>query len=267
MRVTKLTAPSVLTMLVAVAAAFVSSSKASPRPTISSAKAAKAISPTFVGKVRGTNAYIGVVANVSSKIAVYVCDGAGNKIGDFFRGGIRAGAGKTTLKTTDSRDTLTINASPSQLRKLIATRGAITGTWNRARGARHRFTAQAARAPGALWGEDEKVNGAARHGKWVVLNDGSVRGSLDLDYKTQKSAAEEMATQGQSTGAAGSDVEMELVGMAPPSWLAYQTGAAVVKALATQTTEKSEIAVKVTKSADSQAVFKIERVSPDIPEG
>lgn len=267
MRIPKTTALPVLAILAALAGGCGSSSKSSSTPATSSNTPAKAVPATFVGKVSGTNAYIGMVANSSPKLAVYICDGAGNKIGDFFHGSIPHGSSHTTLKTTDSSDTLTINVSQSQLQKLVATGGTVTGTWNQAGGARHSFTAQAAHPPAALWAEDETVNGTARHGKWIVLNDGSVRGSIDLDYARQKVARDMKATQGQSTGPGGTDVKMAVMGSAPPPSLAYQTDDTVVRELPKQAAEKTTLAVKAAKSAPPKTVFYVKRVNPVSPGG
>jgi hypothetical protein len=116
--------PVVEVLAVAAAGCGSSSNTSSSSTTTSSAPsaptAAKTAQPMFVGTVTGTNAYIGVIASPAQLIA-YVCDGAGNKIGDHFQGNVPKGVTSVTLNSPDSGDTLAVNAGPSQLHNLIAT--------------------------------------------------------------------------------------------------------------------------------------------------
>jgi hypothetical protein len=199
MRLAKMMALPVGAVLAVAAAGCGSSSNTSSSTTTSAAPtAAKTVEPMFVGTVAGTNAYIGMITS-SQQIIAYVCDGAGHKTGDHFQGNVPPGVTSVTFTSPDSSDTLTVNAGQSQLQKAITSGGTVTGTWKEAVGTSHTFNAEAAHVPGALWTANDTASGTTRTGDWIVLNDGSVRGSADLSKSGQTT------TLGQSSGPKGSN--------------------------------------------------------------
>ncbi len=199
MRLAKVMALPVGAALAVAAAGCGSSSNTSSSTTTSAAPtAAKTVEPMFVGTVAGTNAYIGIITS-SQQIIAYVCDGAGNKIGDHFQGNVPPGVTSVTFTSPDSSDTLMVNAGQTQLQKAITSGGTVAGTWKEAGGTSHTFSAQAAHVPGALWTASDTASGTTRKGDWIVLNDGSVRGSADLSKSGQTT------TLGQSSGSKGSN--------------------------------------------------------------
>ena len=118
-----------------------------------------AMSGAWVGKVEGTDAFIGIASN-GEEAMVYVCDG--KTITQWFHGpagsnGLDLSAGSARLETQLATDSAT---------------GSITLADGRA------VEFQAARAAGdaGLYRSEETVDAEKWTAGWVVLNDGQLRG-------------------------------------------------------------------------------------------
>lgn len=175
--------------------AVVSGAKASADPLAAQipadAKAAAARlgapTPTFVGKVTGTDAYVAITENADGTFTAYVCDSAqialwfsGTRNGTSFTATHKSGAVITAEKVAAGyKGTVTIS------------------------GTSRAFDTTAAAYPAGLWQGFEKgaevatIDAAGRYG-WVVLGDGSQRGAKVKQTATGSGGAVEPGT-GTST--------------------------------------------------------------------
>jgi hypothetical protein len=121
-------------------------------------------SRSFVGTVRGTHAFVGVVVRGSQVIA-YVCDS--KKIAQWFKGSVRAGQATLTSK------------AGYVLQLTIGSRQ-VTG-WVRSpgpSGALHHLSAKRASKPAGLYRGEKTVAGKHYLGGWIILPDGRQRGEV-----------------------------------------------------------------------------------------
>lgn len=140
---------------------------ASPAPGTGQDTAQPAAQPAaqFVGKVEGTDAYIGIVINPSGQALAYVCDNY--KISPWLKG--TATGEKVELTADDGT-------------RLDATRkdDTVTGTLTLG-GADHTVTATAASPPAGVYRATATRDGVAYTIGYVTLPDGTQRGSVKAD--------------------------------------------------------------------------------------
>jgi hypothetical protein len=138
----------------------------------------------FVGKVDGTNAFVGVVTD-GQQAEAYVCDGHAFK--ELFTGMLAdASNGRLTLMGEDG-DLLPIDVDQNSLQNLLASGGPLTGALT-VGGSSSAVRADPAMGPGALYLSIGTLpDGSAMDGGTIVLNNGEFRGILDaiLDYGGQ----------------------------------------------------------------------------------
>jgi hypothetical protein len=138
----------------------------------------------FVGKVDGTNAFVGVVTD-GQQAEAYVCDGRAFK--ELFTGSLAdASNGRLTLMGEDG-DLLPIDVDQNSLPTLLATGAALTGALT-VGASTHTVHADPASGPGALYlSIGTLADGSVMDGGTVVLNSGEFRGILDaiVDYGGQ----------------------------------------------------------------------------------
>jgi hypothetical protein len=142
---------------------------------------AQIASDTFVGKVDGLDAFIGIGSD-GYNVTAYVCDGANNNLGDNFQGTIdQASNGVLTLQAQNG-DLLTLNFDQTTIDSVFVPDSSVTGTLTLASGSNYSFSTEAAVAPGGLFlaNGQTMADGSAGDGGWVVLNDGEVRGAFSL---------------------------------------------------------------------------------------
>ena len=120
----------------------------------------------YVGRVAGTNAFVGVVVR-GNRVTAYVCDG--RKLARWFEGTLR---GERARLRGRSSGRLTL--------KVVSARRA-RGVLRLAGSKRHRFAAAAARGRAGLFRDERDVTRSGRPRRaltgWVRLNDGRVRGA------------------------------------------------------------------------------------------
>ena len=136
---------------------------------------------TFVGKLDGLDAFIGIGTD-GYTVTAYVCDGANNSLGDNFQGTIdQASDGVLTLQASNG-DLLSLNVDQTSIADAFVPDGNITGALTTADGSSYTFSTEAAVAPGGLFLANPQTmpDGSTADGGWVVLNDGEVRGSFSL---------------------------------------------------------------------------------------
>jgi hypothetical protein len=131
----------------------------------------------FVGRVEGTDAFIGLSTNGDAVFA-YVCDGASAGIADFFSGTAgNASNGALALPADDTSDVLFLYTDAAGLLDAMASGKSLVGAFQTSDGAVHYFTAEPASGPGAIYRMNEPLLGGVQsEGGWVVLNDGEIRG-------------------------------------------------------------------------------------------
>lgn len=133
----------------------------------------------FVGKIDGTNAFVGIVTD-EQQAEGYVCDGASFK--ELFQGTLAdASAGQLTLAGEDG-DSLTLAIDQNTLPDLFASGGNLAGSLlTQADNALHPFSAEPAMGPGAVYLSIGTLpDGTTTDGGTVVLNNGDLRGILAL---------------------------------------------------------------------------------------
>ncbi|MBI4788795.1 MAG: hypothetical protein HY782_17320 [Chloroflexi bacterium] len=124
------------------------------------------IAGDWVGKVEGTDAFIGIASN-GKEVMAYVCDG--KAITQWFHG--TAGVDKVDLVA----GTFNLSAGPAILQGQLA-RDAATGAVTLANGQSFKYQASRAAGDAGLYRLEETVNNQKRLGGWVILNDGQLRG-------------------------------------------------------------------------------------------
>jgi hypothetical protein len=151
---------------------------------------------TFVGKVDGTDAYVAVEVVPGRAVRAYVCDGhdmkqwfSGDPSGDVLRAAAETGAATAgaTLAATRSGDV-------------------FTGTVDVA-GTAHPFTAARAAYPGGLYLAGTPADQGDLRGAWIVLGDGTFRGTATKQGKPVESTVSPQsgeATVGGETAPLGS---------------------------------------------------------------
>jgi hypothetical protein len=160
---------------------------------VSRADAERAVNrQTFVGKVDGTKAYVAVEVRPGAPVRAYVCDG--QAVAQWFSG-------------TPSGDVLQATAE-SGTGVVAATRhgDAFTGTVTVA-GVAHPFTAARAAYPGGLYLAGTPADRGGLRGTWIVLADGTFRGTATKEGKVVDSTVSPQsgeATVGGETTSIGS---------------------------------------------------------------
>ncbi len=134
---------------------------------------------TFVGRVAGTEAFVGIVTDGNWLIA-YLCDGPHHELGDFYSGPVgEARDGVLTLATEDSEDLLLVYIDAGSLAGVLRSGGNLDGEFLTPDRVSFSFTAEPARGPGAFYRMDETLpDGTEVEGGWVVLNTGEIRGQF-----------------------------------------------------------------------------------------
>jgi hypothetical protein len=145
----------------------------------SPAAAQEEIAPTFVGRVDGTDAYIGLVTN-GDDLFVYICDGTALTLHDEFHGAAHDAENGVIAMQSQNGHILGIRVDAGSLSEIMATGSAITGNLISAEGGGYSVRLGRAVAPGGLWVQEEVLSdGTVIEGGWVVLNDGSIRGFVN----------------------------------------------------------------------------------------
>lgn len=136
---------------------------------------------TFVGKLDGRDAFIGVGTD-GFTVTAYICDGANNTLGDNFTGTVDQASGGVLTLQADNGDLLSLNFDQTNIADMFVPDGSITGALTTVDGNSFTFSTEAAAAPGGLFlsGSQMMPDGSTADGGWVVLNDGEVRGSFSL---------------------------------------------------------------------------------------
>lgn len=136
---------------------------------------------TFVGKLSGMDAFIGIGSD-GFNVTAYVCDGANNNVGDNFQGTADQASDGVLALQADNGDVLYLYFDQTTLPGMLVPGGNITGTLVTTDGNSYPFSTDAAVSPGGLFLADSQAmpDGTPADGGWVVLNDGEVRGSFSL---------------------------------------------------------------------------------------
>lgn len=116
----------------------------------------------YVGKVEGTDAYIGIARN-GAGVTAYVCDG--QSVATWFKGKAN-GDGSIDLTSADG----------SKLQGTLSG-DTFSGSFTPAGGAAQAYTASKASGDAGLYRLEETADGGTVVGGWVVLADGSLRGA------------------------------------------------------------------------------------------
>jgi hypothetical protein len=138
----------------------------------------RTITGSFVGKVEGSDAYVAIVSGGAEGVLAYVTDGAWSV--DWLDGQL---TGRTAALSNEGGATL-----DAKFR-----RGTLTGSFTRPRSPTLRFTARRGEAPAGLYRAIEDFADGRYVGGWVVLTDGSVRGTVRR-YETPLAPGEVDAT-------------------------------------------------------------------------
>src|SRR3712207_3638914 len=127
--------------------------------------AAGAAERQYTGKVRGTDALIGLIENGSS-VSAYVCDGDADSVSlsAWFKGRVRGGR----LKARTGGVRLAAKRSRKRFRGTVALPG----------GKRFGFTARRVARRGGLHELGVTLDGRPYRGGWIVLPNGTTRGLL-----------------------------------------------------------------------------------------
>jgi hypothetical protein len=142
--------------------------RAAPKPTNGS----------FVGTVAGSDAYVAVVVGANGDALAYVTDGAWSV--DWLAGRL---TGRTAVLGNEGGATFDARFG----------RGTVTGSFTRPRYAALRFTARPGMAPAGLYRATDNFADGRYVGGWVVLPDGSERGTVRR-YETPLTRGEVDAT-------------------------------------------------------------------------
>lgn len=126
---------------------------AAPRPTTGS----------FVGTVAGSDAYVAIVAGGEGHVLAYVTDGAWSV--DWVDG---VSTGRTASLSNEGGATLDAKFG----------RGTVTGSFKRPQSAALRFTARRGKTPAGLYRATQDFADGRYVGGWIVLPDGSTRGTV-----------------------------------------------------------------------------------------
>jgi hypothetical protein len=123
----------------------------------------KTISGSFAGKVAGSEAYVAIVAGRGGKVLAYVTDGASSV--DWVAGVV---TGRTASLSNEGGATLDAKWS----------RREVTGSFTRPQNPTLTFTAVSVKTPAGLYRAVEDFADGRYVGGWVVLPDGTERGSV-----------------------------------------------------------------------------------------
>jgi hypothetical protein len=130
---------------------------------------AKPVSGSFVGTVSGSDTYVAVVAEKTTKttrrVLAYVCDG--KQIAIWFSAKAHSNHIRFPAR---SGATVTVDLSPRN----------ATGTIRLAYGTTLRFTATPATAKAGLYAAAPTIGRASYLAGWIVLSDGTERGAFKL---------------------------------------------------------------------------------------
>jgi hypothetical protein len=162
----------VLAVTAAVALTVVTRGGATPQPAF-------ATQPTVensVGRVGGSDAFIGVVHNGSQVIA-YVCDSL--FYAEWFRGDLIEASGDRGLLEMSSASGAKLSIETSSLEASAGLEGSTPrGILETPSGVNLDFSTVASTDNSGLFRSDKMVDGRTFTGGWIVLPDGSVRGAL-----------------------------------------------------------------------------------------
>jgi hypothetical protein len=131
----------------------------------------------FVGKVDGTDSFVGIVTD-GQQAEAYVCNGSDFR--ELFTGMLAdARDGRLTL-TGEDGDLLPIDVDQNSLQSLLASGASLTGTLTVGANS-NAFRADPATGPGALYlSIGDLPDGSTMDGGTIVLNDGELRGFFKL---------------------------------------------------------------------------------------
>ena len=136
------------------------------------------VTGSFVGAVAGSDAYVAIVVGPRGDALAYVTDGAWSV--DWLDGTLHRGAA-----ALGNQGGATIDAKFG--------RGRVTGSFTRPQSPTLTFSAQPARAPAGLYRAREDFADGLYVGGWVVLPDGTERGTVRR-YETPLAPGEVDAT-------------------------------------------------------------------------
>ncbi len=214
------------------------------------------VPPMFVGQISDIDAYLGFSTD-GTALAGYACDGAANTLADTFEGRASDAQNGVLALTTESGLPLSVNVDAASLQAAVASGGQITGSLTTPDGASHQFSLVPASGPGAVWEEDETLaDGTPASGGWVVLNDGSIRGSR------QKGSGAQTQTAGLSAGIPG--VTPEVFAEVKAAQAAAEADASAIVPAVQQPVVLPTITVNVQEQgvAIMQTTLNIARVPP-----
>jgi len=135
--------------------------------------ATEALSGAWVGKLEGSDAFVGIASN-GEEIMAYICDG--QTITQWFKGQAVADKLELTSGSANLQAQLSVDTA----------NGSIT----LADGQTYNFTADRAAGDAGLYRLEEQANDESWISGWVVLNDGQLRGlrvSSKGTFETQSS--------------------------------------------------------------------------------
>jgi hypothetical protein len=148
---------------------------------------------TYVGKVDGTDAYIGIDVTPDRSLRAYVCDG--KDIAAWFAGALNDTSG-TLVSTKPGAGHVKVTRRDSSFAGTVVVNGVS-----------HAFTAERAQKPAGLYLVETAGSRGDVHGAWIVLSDGTQRGIATIQSATVPSTLSTnsgQATVGGSTFPAGS---------------------------------------------------------------
>jgi len=137
---------------------------AAPQAVSASARDSAARHSSFVGSVRGTDAFVAIVVR-GPHVTAYVCDS--KRIAQWFTGD--GHAGRLTLTSKDGY-VLRISIGARQVRGSLRLPGPA--------GVAHRFVAALETKPAGLYRGERSVAGKRYVGGWIILPDGRQRGEV-----------------------------------------------------------------------------------------
>jgi hypothetical protein len=135
-----------------------------PQAVSASARGSASHGSSFVGSVRGTNAFVAIVVR-GPHVTAYVCDS--KRIAQWFTGD--GHAGRSTLTSKDG-----------YVLRITMGRRQVTGSFRLPgpAGVVHRFVAARQTRPAGLYRGERSVAGKRYVGGWIILPDGRQRGEV-----------------------------------------------------------------------------------------
>ncbi len=137
-----------------------------PAPAAFAAAPISPTSPTYVARLKGTNAFIAIVKG-SGEARAYVCDG--DAISAWFSGPTKNGS------FSSASESFSVHAALTKTR--------VAGAVTFPDGKRHAFTALRSSNTGkaGLYRGQTTINGLTYTGGWIVLPNSEVRGLVEQD--------------------------------------------------------------------------------------